>query len=121
MIPIEEQIAAVRRCAEAHEQWLATVGSHPTAEEARGRSDLAALRAALATLEASRWRPISEAPKVEGEWLLGCRAAAKLPGIIGWDEEEGKWFWLNGMFRGPCEPTHFMPIPTPPLTEAGDA
>jgi hypothetical protein len=74
-------------------------------------------RAAIAAMQ-PQWREIDEnTPRDEDKLYLACRAGAKIPGIVGWDDDEG-WFWFNGMFKGPCQPTHWRPLPAPPAAFA---
>jgi hypothetical protein len=61
----------------------------------------------------TEWQPISTAPKDEDIYILACREGSKIPGILGWDQDEG-WYWFNGMFRDTTIPTHWMPLPEPP-------
>lgn len=62
----------------------------------------------------SAWQLIETAPRDESIYLLGCRRGAKIPGVLGWDDAEEKFYWFNGVFRDDVIPTHWMPLARPP-------
>lgn len=64
-----------------------------------------------AAVMAERWRPIDSAPK--DDYLLGLMPN-KLVYVICW----AGGVWRTNPTRLMCQPTHFMPIPDPPGTEA---
>lgn len=124
--PTPEMIAAVQGCI-----WQAEYrgGPYPKGStlwrEAQAKVD--ALRSVLAHLEASRWRPIAEAPRdrpvlVWDKRTGECRAAELCTSI-----EEGDTAWVYARrfsWEGePAlafvahEPTHWMPLPSPPAPE----
>lgn len=71
-----------------------------------------------ARIHMSEWQPIETAPKDENTYVLACRAGSKIPAVLGWDGdgEEGHWYWFNGVFREDVIPTHWMPLPDPPVS-----
>lgn len=113
---LDEMIAAVRAAIED----ACTVYLW---QPARKMSHLAALAAALAQLEASRWRPIAEAPNIYGSdadiqltdgrrQRVGCLVR----------DAEGRRCWQTdgGKF---VSPTHFhllLPSPTPTASEGSE-
>jgi len=71
-------------------------------------------KAALEAAERARWQLIETAPKDEdGPFILVIGEGAKIPGVVGWCDEQG-WYWLNNMFKSPCKPTHWQRLPSPP-------
>ena len=96
-----------------------------------------AIDASAAFLEAEAWRPIATAPK--GSWLTGPNdtrdpAYVEPPSLLLFTDDgicvgyadayyaEGGWgfngdsFWVSGGEQ--VTPTHWRPIPAPPVTEA---
>ena len=77
---------------------------------------------ALDAADPAAWRPIEEAPK-DGTHLWGF-----VPGrgmmVICWREGDEFWSWGRWVtdkdLRDKCEPTHFQPIPAPPIEETGN-
>ncbi len=61
----------------------------------------------------SEWQPIETAPREYGRYVLACRVGGPI-GVLGWDEDDGCHFWLNGMLPGRVKPTHWLPLPEPP-------
>ena len=81
------------------------------------RLEVAALRTAIAALEALEWRPIETAPK-DGSRLLG-----KIGDWTGfqfyWDAHHSEWALCDAPLTfSPAQygqdPTHWMPLPEPP-------
>lgn len=115
-IPVAEQIAALRTFIRLHER----VGE--VFQDGLIASQLDALRAALATLEAQGWQLIETAPKGDPDeddiWIWTCRAGAKLPMLTTWDHERQQWYTFNLALERSIgwvwEPTHWMPLPAPP-------
>lgn len=124
-ISIEEQIAAVQSAL----HWRDSVGLAINKDSETGRENearIAALRAALATLEAQRWRPIEEAPKDGATQLLlfgeqedrprdmvHMKGARVFSGY--WDAIDEAWCSTGSTWAGPFyNPTHWRPLPDPP-------
>lgn len=112
-IPSEEEMIGALRTE------IAILEAKPAAMVAK--QHIAALKAALQRLEASRWRPIEEAPKDGNEVDLWWQVA---PGNgyratdCYWSKMERYWRQLGdvGQPRMAGEPTHFMLLPPPPST-----
>lgn len=101
-ITLAEQIAAVRETIEEH-------AAPPSRLTGYGKQYLAALRAALATLEATSWRDIASAPKNQTYILLWCGGEINVAQWYVWCDSTAYWY--------PCpwkDPTHWMPLPAPP-------
>jgi hypothetical protein len=93
-------------------------------------AQLAAANARIAELEAAmQWRDISTAPK-DGTPYLSCTTGDPEPVITWWGEvasctsetKEG-FCTMNNYYAnfGHCRnPTHWLPLPTPPAQEASD-
>lgn len=61
------------------------------------------------------WQPIETAPKDKADIILAFDGISA-PGH--WIGDE--WWWFSSGEEGPCDPTHWMPLPEPPtllLTE----
>jgi hypothetical protein len=106
-ITLEDEIEAVRSALHLRDHWVAMNQPNSTLWlENKARAD--ALRRALARLEASRWRPISEAPP-EHALLLLCDSDV-----------------LAGVFSGShaalerTGATHWMLAPSPPSAASED-
>jgi len=70
----------------------------------------------------SEWQPISTAPK-DGTYILAFPSLREIPLVLVWERDLGPAFWrvpLSGQ-ETPYEPTHWMPIPTPPTNPKGAA
>ena len=59
------------------------------------------------------WQPIETAPK-DGTWFLAHRPAWALPEIVRWSSYCGG-YWQS--METSVEPTHWMPLPSPPTPE----
>lgn len=83
----------------------------------------APIDAAIASLEAADgevavWQPIETAPK-DGTTVIAYRPT-KPPHIEGMHWSEGCWYWSydgDGPDGYAVPPTHWMPLPSPPLTK----
>jgi hypothetical protein len=106
-IPLSDQIAAVRREFERAEDRLCEAsGDIPKA----ACDYVLALRAALETLEASEWRPITDEQR-DGETYLLNRCEPNLDPFVGyWDAGQGAWFSLAGAYAMEPEPLYFIPL-----------
>lgn len=119
---LADAIAAVKRATEQVENWAAIWSG---ALKVGAEAELAALRVALAHLEAARWRPIAEAPENESVLIFIPHAEHYGPGIYRgmlvnmgtgahWDSNAVSM----GRSLGPDRaPTHFRPLPPPPAQE----
>lgn len=85
----------------------------------------------------SEWMPIETAPK-DGTWILltggdiwkGWDGDTQPDAVVGqytesrnFSPSEGHWqfAWYDGGFYGEyIDPTHWMPLPAPPLPEGGE-
>ena len=78
------------------------------------------LRAELA----GRWLPIEQAKEnagnrilvVESEIYFDDTTPHKFSGIAYWHKKEKCWY--SELFKKPINPTHWMPLPTPPQPES---
>jgi len=100
-VTLEEEIAALRY---AVERFAKEYREDDFSISGPTRQEIAALRSALARLEASRWRPIAEAPP-EHEMLLL------------WGEEGMEFFaGSHTSFEMMTGVTHWQFAPSPPAT-----
>jgi len=81
-----------------------------------------------------KWIPIETAPK-DGTPIFCWWHAADLPNTAScrcketrwgkdrWSDSDGKWGWLVGIGIPPdhYHPTHWMPLPAPPMTDSPPA
>jgi len=98
------------------------------AEAAEAR--IAVLEGELAALRAERgaegWEPIATAPK-DGTVLLGysARWAMDMPELVVWLDgfriERAGWFTYQGRHRFVNQPTHWRPLPPPPVASSGES
>ncbi len=61
------------------------------------------------------WQPIETAPK-DGTTILICKPGMKTPWMAKWEEMRrapDRWSAI-GLGRCPFDPTHWMPLPSPP-------
>lgn len=61
----------------------------------------------------TNWQEIETAPKTGAE-LLGGWAGLDVVDLIWWDLTAKRWRW-NGVEEGDHEPTHWQPLPDPPV------
>jgi hypothetical protein len=62
----------------------------------------------------SEWRPIETAPK-DGTNFWAAQAGAPECGLIYFDDAWRQWISVSEGYNPPnWEPTHWMPLPTPP-------
>lgn len=62
------------------------------------------------------WRPISEAPK-DGTPILGWRKGWERPGVVAYFGSYWCWDLADAkIIPSDSEPTHFKPLPAPPVT-----
>ena len=61
-----------------------------------------------------KWQPMELAPKDGTEILAVVKGEAV---IVWWREEGQEWCWQNNTLSVLQEPTHWMPLPKPPLME----
>lgn len=65
----------------------------------------------------SQWRPISEAPR-DGTRMLAWASPCIEVSFVAYDEDSKCWFCPNSPhLTVHTEPTHFMPLPSPPTAE----
>ena len=65
------------------------------------------------------WLLISEATEEDKyDYVLGFVIGTKIPMIAFWDDDENRWFALNGAFKKEWNPTHFQRLSAlPPEVE----
>lgn len=93
-----------------------------SAYAARPSEFLALARAAVAAFASSVWHPIQTAPKDGSDMLLYGHGVLRSGGVyakghhVGWSQVDraGNVYWATRDPAVDCEPTHWMPLPTPP-------
>jgi hypothetical protein len=64
------------------------------------------------------WREIETATDEDKDgYVLGFVAGTKLPMVAVWRDADNRWFALNDAFSEDWNPTHYKPLPAPPLEE----
>lgn len=74
----------------------------------------------------SEWQPIETAAKDEDVWILGT-SGGKIPFVMAWDGYDDEWYTFNRHYETtlqphtnkPWQPSHWMPLPSPPKKEEG--
>jgi hypothetical protein len=82
----------------------------PTSKTADLFRDIREVILALAAQPVDGWRPIETAPR-GGERFVAHIANGQI--TVGW-YISGKFFVADNLGSGETEPTHWMPLPTPP-------
>lgn len=80
----------------------------------RGR--IAELEARLHAVEADRWQPIETAPK-DGTWIQVWADSCERSIQTQWVRWQGEERWVGTMSPLYVTPTHWMPLPSPPLAD----
>jgi hypothetical protein len=91
---------------------------------------LAPLEACADAYDRSAWQDIATAPKDGTEILVRCQNRAGLPGTVvahfaSWIEDHPPidaafYFWNGGQFTPATKPTHWTPLPAPPVVGCAD-
>jgi len=64
------------------------------------------------------WRPIGTATEEDKDgYVLGFVMGTDIPMIAFWDDDENRWFALNGAFTKEWNPTHFQRLSMLPLED----
>lgn len=118
MTDIDAQIEAVREAIE-HAKHISvanhSIGMRKDADVAARHA--AALTAALATLEAARWRPIADCP-ADGPFMAWNDAWDEPLKVHKWTGH-GKWNVCHGYTGKLWHATHWRPLPEPPAGGGG--
>lgn len=62
--------------------------------------------------DANGWMPIETAPK-DGADVLGWSRTFRCPQTVSFDRKWGAWSSIPGRYG--CNPTHWQPLPKPPV------
>ena len=65
----------------------------------------------------SDWQPIETAPKVAGVEIIGTRWAFSDDGKATCIREPFISFWSPSLNKFYCDPTHFILLPSPPVSQ----
>ena len=94
------------------EQKLLKEGFQQTpTEELAGYADIDEAELALQGLRRYAWRPAEDAPARETVIVGSCGKVG-----AGWRDDKGDWF-VYGTTIKMEKPTHYMPLPSPPIDE----
>lgn len=74
-----------------------------------------AARAAITAYQAEAWQPIATAPRDGTKVLLYPSPYYASIGSVGWFAKRAKEWAYEGETGTGCEPTHWQPLPPPPL------
>lgn len=71
----------------------------------------------------SEWQDIETAPK-DGRWILAV-VSGFIPDVVHWDGHYGWWTGQDDFIEGECDemwrPTHWQPLPPPPVKSGSPA
>jgi len=80
--------------------------------------EIDALRKKVAELEAERkWRPIENAPKYQSVILATKNNKVGEAIFARSNDGQMEWWWINTHDPVEFMPTHWMPLPTPPIED----